>query len=722
MKKLILILLFQSFLLANSSILIINSYHKGYEWSDNIISGLEESLYKYKNIDTNILYMDSKRITSKEYYQTLKKLYRIQLKRRKYDLVIAVDRFAYDFVSESYSEFFTDEKILAIGLEEYSQKRAKGYNLENKISVILEKRDLESNVKLMKTLSPSLQKIYIINDKSINGLHTEPQILNLIKNSSNDYEMIYLRENSLTNLINRFDKKIKNSAVLFIRFYKNKNGKLNKNSEIASFIKNAKIPVYVTDSLFMGKGATGGKIIDLKKLGNSSAKIALSLLEGSEAKILISQDFELQLDAKKLEEFILPAMAINQEYKIVNKRETFFDKHRDIIEIIFRISPLFVLLVIGLIYNIYKRKIIEVKLRERIYFDKVLLNAIDSPIFWQDKNGIIVNSNKIFCSTMSIKAEDIQGKKLSSFANNKNIKTILDVLENYQENKNYELNHYDAKNEKRTFLIKQEKFEDKTSDMQGFVTILTDITNQKKEELQKQRDRQFIIQQSKLAEIGEIFSSIAHQWKSPLVEITAIAQEIFYSNKAHNKELKEDESFVSDIMTQVQYMTDTINNFQKFILPSNSKNLFLVDIAIHEMLEIVTHNLKYNNINITVDIAKNTNCEILGYKNEFMQSFLNIVNNAKEQLLNTNYKHREIHINLFNQNSFLYIEIEDNAGGIQESNQMKVFKPYYTTKKEGHGIGLYMSKMIIEDKMGGSITVKSNKSGAKFIIRLDQKL
>jgi len=721
MKKLILFLLFHSFLFASSSVLIINSYHKGYEWSDNIISGLEESLYKYKDINTNILYMDSKRITSKEYYQTLKKLYHVQLESRKYDLVIAVDRFAYDFVLENYSELFTNEKILAIGLEKYSKKKAKHYNLENKISVILEKRDLESNVKLMKTLSPSLKKIYIVNDKSINGSHTQPQILKLIKNSHNDYEMIYLQEDSLNDLITMFDEKIKNSAILFIRFYKNKNGKLNKNSEIASFIKNAKIPVYVTDSLFMEKGATGGKIIDLKKLGNSSAKIALSLLESSHPQILVSNDFELQLDAKKLEEFILPAMAISQEYKIVNKRETFFDKYRDIIEIIFRISPLFLLLLIGLIYNIYKRKIVEVKLRERIYFDKVLLNAIDSPIFWQDKNGIIVNFNKIFCSIINIEADDIYGKKLSYFTKNKNVNEILEILSDYQENKNYEFNHYDRENRKRIFLVKQEKFDDKISDMQGFVTIFTDITNQRKVELQKERDRQFIIQQSKLAEIGETFSSIAHQWKSPLVEITAIAQEIFYSNKAHNKELKEDESFVSDIMTQVHYMTDTINNFQTFILPSNSKNNFFVDIAIKEMLEIVSHNLKYNNINISVNIETNTNCEILGYKNEFMQSFLNIVNNAKEQLLNVDYKNREIKIKLLNKKTFLYIEIEDNAGGISEINQNKIFKPYFTTKKEGHGIGLYMSKMIIEDKMGGNISVKNSVHGAKFIIRLDQK-
>jgi len=592
MKKLLLFLLLHTFGFSNSSILIINSYHKGYGWSDDVINGLERSLYKYKDIDTNILYMDSKRVNSKEYFETLKKLYQIQLKNQKYDLIIAVDRFAYDFILKHYKDFFTDEKILALGLENFSIQKAKQYHLEKKIAVILEKRDLETNAELIQKIYPTVKKLYIINDKSKNGLHTEPQILDLLQKSSSQYEMIYLRANTIENLIQKFDTKNNNEAILFIRFYKNTKGKLYQNFEISNFIKNAKIPVFITDSLFIGKGATGGKIVDLKAFGKSSGIFALQLLKKFEPQVRISQDFQLIFDAQKLEEFTLPVGGIRENYTIVNKRKTFFDIHKNIIEIIIRVSPLFLILIIWITYTIYK----------------------------------------------------------------------------------------------------------------------------------KRREQQFIIQQSKLAEIGEVFSSIAHQWKTPLVEITTIAQELFYSTKAFDKDLKEDESFVSDIMKQVNYMTDTINNFQQFIMPSNTKNNFFVDIAIKEMLDIVSHNLKYNNIQITLTVLQDTNCEIFGYKNEFMQSFLNIIMNSKEEFLEKNYKNRKISILLFNKNNFLYIEIEDNAGGIKEKNPYKIFKPYYTTKKQGHGIGLYMTKVIIKDKMGGNITVENKNKGAKFTIQLDQKI
>ena len=721
MKKLCLFLLLHSFIFASGSILIINSYHKGYTWSDDIISGIEKSFYKYKDIDTNILYMDSKRLTSKEYYKNLKNLYKIQLQNQQYDLIIAIDSFAYDFILENYNLFFTDEKILAVGLESYSEQNIIKHNLENKISVILEKRDLKTNVKIITTLYPSLEKLYIINDDSPNGLHTEPQIIELLESSPNRYEMIYLKENNLVDLEKKFDTKLPNTAILFIRFYKNKKGELYKNFEISNFIDNAKVPIFVTDSLFINKGATGGKILNIEQLGKSSGKMALDILQYNKKYIKDSNDFEIVFDAQKLEEFILPTVALNEKYTIINKRETFFDRHKSVIEILFQISPLFLFLIIGLIHNIYKRKKFELELKQRIEFDKLLLNAIDSPIFWRDEKDIIVDSNTTFCELIGMSKSLIYGKKLSSLTHNNTIDKIITILEKYTKNtqRNYEFKYYDKNKNKKIFLIKQEKFDDKKLNKQGYVTIFTDVTQERKRDKEKQRDRQFIIQQSKLAEIGEVFSSIAHQWKSPLVEITTIAQELFYSKKNIKTELKEDDSFVSDIMQQVKYMTDTINSFQKFIMPSNKKKNFFVDQAIKEMLEIVEHNIKYNNIDISTKVEKNTNCKIYGYKNEFMQSFLNIINNAKEQLLTNDYKHRFINIMIFNKDKFLYITIEDNAGGIKEKNKSKVFKPYYTTKKEGHGIGLYMTKMIIEDKMEGKLSVINTKEGAKFIMQLD---
>ncbi len=173
-------------------------------------------------------------------------------------------------------------------------------------------------------------------------------------------------------------------------------------------------------------------------------------------------------------------------------------------------------------------------------------------------------------------------------------------------------------------------------------------------------------------------------------------------------------------MNQVTYMTNTINDFQKFIMPSNKEIEFNIKEAIESMLQIVHHNMKYNNIKISLYIKEDTKLEVYGYKNEFMQSCLNIVNNAKDALLSKDYKNRRIDIKLFNEKNWLIIKIKDNAGGIKKKNMNKIFEPYFTTKDNGHGIGLYMTKVIIEDKMKGKIFVENVEEGAMFTIKLEQ--
>jgi len=721
MKKLFLLLiLLNTYILANNSILIINSYHKGYEWSDSVVKGLEKTLSSKENIDTNILYMDSKRITSNEYYENLKNLYKVQLKNRKYDLVVAIDRFAYDFVLNYYDDFFTNEQILAVGIENYNKDNTLKYNLENKVSALLEKRDLKSNVKLIQKIIPSIKKIYIVNDKSLNAKHTEPLIKELFNESDFSKKLIYLREDDLKGLEKKFDKFHEDSALLFVRFYKNSNGKLNKNKEIAQFIKNAKVPVFITDSIFNKKGALGGNIVDLEDFGNKSGLMVLDILKTKKTEIKTYEDLYYVFDALKLDQFTLAINHIDHEYKIVNKRMTFYDKNRGFINFVFTISPILILLIIGLIHNIYLRRHTEGQLKQRIEFDSVLLNAIESPIFWQDEKGIIIDSNARFCNFLNLSSLEIYGYSLDSFHTNKKAITIHRILEKYK--KNSELNsqfEFDiSANDKRIYFIKQASYYDSKTKKTGIVTIFTDITKEKEIEEQREKEKEFIIQQSKLAEIGEIFSSIAHQWKSPLVEITTIAQESFYTS---NVSVSEDESYVKDIMTQVNYMTRTINDFQNFIMPSNEKKVFDVKEAIDSMLEIVNHNIKYNYINISIKVEENINLDVIGFRNEFMQSILNIINNAKDELIKNDLKNRNINISFYNEKNMLIVKIEDNAGGIKTSNINRIFKPYFSTKQSGHGIGLYMAKMIIEDKMNGKLKVENINNGASFIIALENK-
>lgn len=723
----ILFILFNNILLfANNqkNILVINSYHRGFQWSDDVIRGMEKVLYK-TNININVLYMDSKRISSNDYYKELKDLYKVQFQNNKYDLILAIDKFAYDFVINNYSQLFTNEKILFTGMEQFDLKKVKKYNLENKVFGILEKRAISEISELILELLPNLKKLYIINDNSENGNDTDVFIQKTMQKINKRTNIEYIRSSTLKDLKLKFKEKKENEAVFFIRFYNDKYNKLNKNSKIAEMIEASPLPVFVTDSLFLNKGALGGKIISIEGIGEDTGIKILKILNETKniKNIETYNKYKYIFDYDLVKRFDINLNNVKEEYNLINTPLSFIDKHKRIITSVFFIFPFLVFLLIGLLYNIYLRIKSTKQLKERMEFDKVLLNAIDSPIVCLDSKNNIIDSNAKFINFINFPCPKYEYHSLKDYLSKYNINDLINLL---KENTNKSLENdvitlFGNDYEEYIFAIKKKKYVEQIYKSTGTVIIFLDVTKEKLALREKIKHQEFIIQQSKLAEIGEIFSSVAHQWKTPLVEIATIAQEQVY---AKDGEVNEKESiYLNDTMVQVRYMTETINDFQNFIKPSKEKIVFNISDAVYKMMSIIEHNLKYNYINININISPSCKLLTYGYKNELMQTLLNIVNNAKDEILKIkkNQKNFNGEINIFikNINKFVQIEIEDNAGGIKLEDITKVFDSDYSTKKEGHGIGLYMAKLIIEDKMNGILLVENTKKGAKFKIKLE---
>ncbi len=239
----------------------------------------------------------------------------------------------------------------------------------------------------------------------------------------------------------------------------------------------------------------------------------------------------------------------------------------------------------------------------------------------------------------------------------------------------------------------------------------------------KARNEKLLIQQSKMAEMGEMMGAIAHQWRQPLNALGLIIQKVKFLYQ--RGKLGEDE--ILDIqnraMKQINFMSKTIDDFRDFFKPNKEKEEFSIYDAIFDVINILSAQLKVHNISVALPEFKEI--KVLGYKNEFKQVILNILNNSKDAILEKQKKedinfNGEIIINIIEMNKYLTINIEDNAGGIPLEIIDKIFNPYFTTKEqgEGTGIGLYMSKTIIENSMGGSLKVLNKNSGACFSINL----
>ncbi len=232
---------------------------------------------------------------------------------------------------------------------------------------------------------------------------------------------------------------------------------------------------------------------------------------------------------------------------------------------------------------------------------------------------------------------------------------------------------------------------------------------------------QMLIQQSKLAAMGEMIGNIAHQWRQPLAQISAIFMNMKVTYKFNNFDKTYLEDKVNEANTLTSYMSQTISDFQNFFNPQAQKECFSIEKACKDAYFIVESSMKYHNINLEFNVIDDI--EVYGYKNEYSQVILNILSNAKDVLLERKVENPYINIEIKSGDSFAIVKIEDNGGGINEEILDKIFEPYFTTrhKTQGTGIGLYMSKNIIERNMNGFINVRNNKQGACFTIKVAKK-
>jgi len=233
----------------------------------------------------------------------------------------------------------------------------------------------------------------------------------------------------------------------------------------------------------------------------------------------------------------------------------------------------------------------------------------------------------------------------------------------------------------------------------------------------KQKD-EILIKQSRLAAMGEMIGMIAHQWRQPLSTISMAVNNIFADVALEAFEQEKGLSELESIAYQVQELSKIIDDFRNFFKPDKEASIIKIETIIEETLFIVKDSLINNAIELKIFNNSQTPIEV--YSRELMQVFVNVINNSKDALKEVIEKEKIIEINIYEDEEYIITEICDNGTGIDEKILPNIFNPYFSTKdaKTGTGLGLYMSKMIIEDHMHGNIDVKNRDIGVCFIIKL----
>jgi len=234
----------------------------------------------------------------------------------------------------------------------------------------------------------------------------------------------------------------------------------------------------------------------------------------------------------------------------------------------------------------------------------------------------------------------------------------------------------------------------KMEDAKNTISLQSEQLEQQLQEL-KSKDNMLSIQ-SKQAVMGEMISMIAHQWRQPLSTIILNISNLQLKKMLH-QEISDEEMIKSlgDITDTIVYLSNTIDDFQTYFRPNNKPKICDINLVVTKAINFVLPRLKNKQIDIDYTNVANIDVEI--YESELIQVILNILNNAIDELLEKNYKTPYVKISVEDKEQFITLSIKDNAGGIPKEHLDKIFEPYFSTKaKNGTGLGLYMSEMIIQ--------------------------
>ncbi len=233
---------------------------------------------------------------------------------------------------------------------------------------------------------------------------------------------------------------------------------------------------------------------------------------------------------------------------------------------------------------------------------------------------------------------------------------------------------------------------------------------------EKKEKEKMYVHQNKLASMGEMINNIAHQWRQPLSHLSYINMNLQLASDDNDLSKKYLDEKLEESNNQLDFMSKTIDNFKDFYKLSKIKEEFFISMAVQKAIDIIHPSLVSSNIKMKYIIKSDK--KIRAIENEYSQVVLNLLKNAKDALVIKAIKNAVITIEVDTRQNKSFVSVNDNAGGINSSIIEKVFEPYFTTKENSSGIGLYMSKMIIETHFRGTLSVSNDLEGARFCIEV----
>jgi PAS domain S-box-containing protein len=718
-----------------TKILLLNSYHQGYEWTDLLTQSIRQELGQLDRIwQLAIEYMDTKHYNSAEYESMLYQLYLYKYRNKKFDVLIISDNYALDFIKKYRRELFGQTPIVFCGIDNFVNGMLDG--LSNCTGVI-EDYDLQQTIDLMLKLHPEAKHIAVVSDSSVIGRKDLARALKLIPNYQNRVEFVIIKNWDLQKLPAVLAALPKHTLILRLAFSRTWDGTSISVEEAAGFWENCcNRPTYTSLGHPVEHGILGGIINTADLHGKAVGQLALQILRNVPADkipIIYQSPSATIFDYTQLKKIGIKSSALPGSALIINRPFSFYREYKYLVWGVVSAFCLLGSLIFFLILNILSRKQAQDALRENEQKYRVLIETLPNGIVEVDLLGNITFANSAFQHIFRYSDAKLEGSTVYDFvpkARRKKIRGIITalfqeapkpmtIIDKYLTQENRIIDIQLDWNYKRNFSGK----------IIGIISVVSDITQRLQAEKEAKIRQEQLIQADKMAALGTLVSGVAHEINNPnnfiMLNVPTLNRtwnsilpilDQYYETTGDfevpgytfSQIRDEFPKICSDILEGSRRIQIIVKDLKEYSQKSEIE--YLEPVNINEMLgsciNLLSKNIQKYTQNFQIEYAPNLPL-VLGNFQRFEQVVINLIQNACHALRSRNEKISIIARHDPSEKT-VTISIQDEGIGIPPQNLPRIFDPFFTTKREsgGTGLGLSVSNSIIR-KYGGSLKFTS---------------
>ncbi|MFQ3574565.1 MAG: ABC transporter substrate binding protein, partial [Thermodesulfovibrionales bacterium] len=647
-------------------VLVLNSYHKGLSWTDNIVRGIETAFAQdIANLEIDFEYMDTKRYYNEEYLYHLYHTYKTKYANKVFDVIIVSDNDALFFALRYRGDIFKNVPIVFTGINNFTDSMIAGIS---DITGVVEKTDPYRTIEIALKLFPKTKEILVINDRTTTGIAMKEEIEKVIHNFQDKVRFTFYDDFDISDIPNKVTNLPADTLILLVVVNRDKSGNFFAYEEsLAVIYKNTNVPIFSFWDFYLGKGIVGGMLTNAFLQGKTAGDLALRVLKGEDIKnieIIRKSPNQYMFDYKEITRF-KPVMAnIPKEAIIINTPDTFFSRHRNFI--IWGIAIIVVLsaIILVLSVNIIKRKKMEEALRisEEKYRD--LYDNAPDMYHSVDANGIIVECNETELKMLGYSRDELIGKPIT-------------FLFTEESSRQHEKDFPNIKKQKAVFGLERDIVRsdgsvfpavlnvfvefDKDGNMKKTRTIMRDMTLQKKIENELRQSQEVL--QSLSAHLQTVRDEerryIANEIHDELGQmLTALKLDITWLRK--KVEEKNDSDVLSNLDDIVNLINETIKTVQRIsseLRPGVLDHLGLIAAIEWQIEEFKKRsNIKFEytlpDTDIIIDGSRATAIFRI-----FQEATTNVMRHSGATVAN---------ISIIIRDNIIYLDIDDNGCGISE--------------------------------------------------------